>query len=33
MEFIPMIHQEYFERAIPLAEKYRSGELISPILF
>lgn len=33
MEFIPMIQQEYFERAIPLAEKYRSGELISPILF
>jgi hypothetical protein len=33
MEFIPMIQQEYFERAIPLAEKYRSGELISPVLF
>ncbi|RUO75753.1 hypothetical protein CWI84_11725, partial [Idiomarina tyrosinivorans] len=25
MEFIPIIKQEYFERAIPLAEKYRSG--------
>ncbi|WP_233009568.1 DUF6990 domain-containing protein [Rheinheimera faecalis] len=33
MEFIPIIHQEYFERAIPLAKKYRSGELISPIQF
>lgn len=33
MEFIPIIHQEYFERAIPLAEKYRSGELISPVYF
>ena len=33
MEFIPMIHQEYFERAIPLAEKYRSGELVSPVRF
>ncbi|RUO31139.1 DUF6990 domain-containing protein [Aliidiomarina soli] len=33
MEFIPLIQQEYFERAIPLAEKYRSGELISPVRF
>ncbi|WP_417440287.1 DUF6990 domain-containing protein [Idiomarina sp.] len=33
MEFIPIIKQEYFERAIPLAEKYRSGELVSPIEF
>ncbi|RUO28117.1 hypothetical protein CWE12_12920 [Aliidiomarina sedimenti] len=33
MEFIPIIQQEYFERAIPLAEKYRSGELISPVRF
>lgn len=33
MEFIPMIQQEYFERAIPLAEKYRSGELVSPVRF
>ncbi|MDX3775566.1 hypothetical protein QE250_15720 [Chromatiaceae bacterium AAb-1] len=33
MEFIPIIKQEYFERAIPLAEKYRSGELVSPIQF
>ena len=33
MEFIPMIHHEYFERAIPLAEKYRSGELVSPVRF
>ncbi|KUM52370.1 DUF6990 domain-containing protein [Rheinheimera sp. EpRS3] len=33
MEFIPIIQQEYFERAIPLAEKYRSGELVSPVQF
>ncbi|RUO31158.1 DUF6990 domain-containing protein [Aliidiomarina soli] len=33
MEFIPIIQQEYFERAIPLAEKYRSGELVSPVDF
>ncbi len=33
MEFIPMVHHEYFERAIPLAEKYRSGELVSPVRF
>lgn len=33
MEFIPIIKQEYFERAIPLAEKYRSDELVSPIKF
>jgi hypothetical protein len=33
MEFIPIIKQEYFERAIPLAEKYRSGERVSPVAF
>lgn len=33
LEFIPIIQQEYFERAIPLAEKYRSGELVSPVQF
>ncbi|MRJ43380.1 hypothetical protein KF946_07875 [Idiomarina loihiensis] len=33
MEFIPLIQQEYFERAIPLAEKYRSGERVSPVAF
>lgn len=33
MEWIPLIQQEYFERAVPLAEKYRSGELISPVDF
>ncbi|WP_198674524.1 DUF6990 domain-containing protein, partial [Idiomarina tyrosinivorans] len=33
MEFIPIIKQEYFERAIPLAEKYRSGELVSAVKF
>ncbi|MED5526852.1 MAG: hypothetical protein VX447_19160 [Pseudomonadota bacterium] len=33
LDFIPLIKQEFFERAIPLAEKYRSGELIAPIEF
>jgi len=33
MGFISEIKQEYFERAIPLAEKYRSGELVSPVEF
>lgn len=33
MGFIPIIKQEYFERAIPLAEKYSSGELKPPVSF
>lgn len=33
MEFIPFIKQEYLERAIPFAEKYRSGEQVSPVEF
>ncbi|MDX3775752.1 hypothetical protein QE250_16690 [Chromatiaceae bacterium AAb-1] len=33
MDFIPIVEQEHFERAIPLAEKYRSGELVSPVEF
>lgn len=33
MEFIPLIKQEFFEKAIPLAERYRSGELSAPIKF
>ncbi|WKE65261.1 hypothetical protein PVT67_16590 [Gallaecimonas kandeliae] len=33
LNFIPLIKQEFFERAIPLAEKYRSGELVSPVDF
>lgn len=31
--FIPIIKQEYFERAIRLAKKHHSGELVSPVKF
>lgn len=33
MNFIPLIKQEHFERAISISLKYKSGELKSPVKF
>ncbi|WP_397541069.1 DUF6990 domain-containing protein [Salinimonas profundi] len=33
MEFIPLIKQEFFEKAIPIAKAYRAGTLTLPVQF